>query len=207
MNQKVLLAAGLSGRIPLSADTDIIGIDRGALIAVRQGISLSCAIGDFDSISAAEKAELEAVCPLYPLPCRKNETDSEAAIQYALAKGYKEIILYGGLGGRMDHTLANLYLLMHRDLPLTLADAHHQIIKCKVGTYPIKKQFTYLSLLALEPSIISESGVAYPLTKRRITVSDIYPISNEIIADQAVITVHEGSILLIQCEDLHSCGK
>lgn len=201
MARKVILAAGMSKHIPIWDDADVIGIDRGALIAVRQGIPLRCAIGDFDSISITEKAEIEKVCELHALPRHKNETDSEAAILYALKQGYEEIILYGGLGGRMDHALANLYLLMHRDFPLTLRDEHHIITKHPPGTYVIKKQFTYLSLLALEPSLISESGVAYPLHKRRITPGDIYTISNEITADQAEITIHEGKILLFQSED------
>lgn len=206
MERKVILAAGLSVHIPVYEHTDVIGIDRGALTAVRQGIPLRCAIGDFDSVSEAEKAEIAAVCTLQTLPRHKNETDSEAAIRYAVDQGYEEIVLYGGLGGRMDHALANFYLLMHRDFPLVLQDEHHRIMKCKTGTYTVKKQFTYLSILALEPTIISESGVAYPLSKRCITPADIYPISNEIINTEALVTVHEGSILLFQCEDIKSCG-
>ena len=202
MSRKVILAAGLCEHIPLWKDADVIGVDRGALIAVRQKVSLRYAIGDFDSSTAQEKAEIAAACEIHTLPRHKNETDSEAAIQYALDQGYEEIILYGGLGGRMEHALANLYLLMHRDYPLTLQDEHHIITKCKPGTYYVKKQFTYLSLLALEPTIISESGVAYPLHKRQITPTDIYPISNEIIADLAEIIVHEGNVLLFQCEDV-----
>lgn len=204
MTKRVMLTAAMSKRIARIDDCDYIGIDRGALIAVRQGISLRCAIGDFDSVTADEKVEIAQHCPLVVLPTHKDETDSEKGILYALKQGYDEIILYGALGGRADHSLANLYLLMHRDLPLILMDEHHRITKLKKGNYHITKQYRYLSFLALEKTIISESGVAYPLDRRTITPKDIFPISNEMINDVAEITVHEGSVLMFQCEDIDS---
>lgn len=201
MTKRIMLIAAMSKTIKAAADCDVVGIDRGALIALRQNIPLRCAIGDFDSVSESERKELAAYCPIEVLPAHKDETDSEKGILYALEHGYDEIILYGALGGRMDHTLANLYLLMHRDLPLVLMDEHHFICKLTEGSYHIPKRFRYLSFLALEKSVISEANVAYPLIKRTITPKDIYPISNEIIADEAAITIHEGSVLMIQCED------
>lgn len=205
MSETVMLVAARATKIPRLADCDVIGIDRGAYLAICEGIIPLCAIGDFDSVNEEERAVIEAHCPMEILPTHKDETDSEKGIYYALEQGYRHIILYGALGGRTDHTLANLYLLMHRDLPLTLMDAHHRIRKLKQGTYRISKHYAYLSFLALEPTIITEVGVAYPLVERRITPTDIYPISNEIIADKAIITIHEGSVIMIECEDEHPC--
>lgn len=202
MTRKIMLIAAMSQTIEKIPDCDYIGIDRGALTAIRQNIPLLCAIGDFDSISSEERDEIAIHCPIEVLPTHKDETDSEKGIFYALEHGYDEIILYGALGGRMDHTTANLSLLIHRELPLVLMDEHHYIRKLKKGNYLLPKRFTYLSFLALEKTIISETGVAYPLEMRTITPQDIYPISNEIIADYAQITIHEGSVLMIQCEDI-----
>ncbi len=196
-----MLVATLAEHIPHLSDCDVIGIDRGAYLAICEGLSLRCAIGDFDSVSAEELACIKAHCPIEKLPTHKDETDSEKGILYAQAQGYQTIILYGGLGGRMDHTLANLYLVMHRDWNVILMDDHHIICKLKKGTYEIPKRFTYLSFLALEPTTITECGVAYPLQKRKITPYDIYTISNEISDSHATITIHEGSVLMIQCED------
>lgn len=203
MSETVMLIAARAKHIPKLADCDVIGIDRGAYLAIREGVEPLCAIGDFDSVNAQELEVIKAHCPLEILPTHKDETDSEKGVYYALEQGYRHIILYGGLGGRMDHTLANLYLIMHRDIPLTLMDAHHCIRKLKKGIYQIPKRFTYLSFLALEPTIITEQGVAYPLYKRSITAMDIYPISNEITEDYATITIHEGSVLMMECEDEH----
>lgn len=201
MTKKIMLTAAMSQNIPRLSDCDYIGIDKGALTAIRAQIPLICAIGDFDSVTEAEKAEIAAQCPIETLPRHKDETDSEKGILYALEHGYDEIILYGGLGGRIDHTTANLYLLMYRDLPLTLMDEHHCIKRLKKGRHQIPKLFTYLSFLALEKTVISEAGVVYPLNRRMITPKDIYPISNEIISDYAEITIHEGSVIMFQCED------
>lgn len=202
MSDTVMLIAGMAKTIPLLADVDYVGIDRGALIALRQHIPLRCAIGDFDSVNEQEREEIrQSNCPIVALPSHKNETDSEQGVFYALEQGYEHILLFGGLGGRMDHTLANLSLLMHRDLPLRLMDEHHDIQKLKPGTYHISKRFHYLSFLALELTIISESGVAYPLDHQAISPSDIYPISNEILGDEAEITIHQGCVLMIQCDD------
>lgn len=204
MTKKIMLIAAMSQNIPRISDCDYVGIDKGALTAVRKQLPLICAIGDFDSVTETEKAEIAAYCSIEVLPKHKNETDSEKGILYALEHGYDEIILYGGLGGRMDHTTANLYLLMYRDLPLTLMDEHHCIRRLKKGSYRIPKLFTYLSFLALEKTVISESGVVYPLNRRMITPQDIYPISNEIVGDYAEITIHEGSVIMFQCEDANS---
>lgn len=201
MSCKVMLVATLAKQVPVFKDCDYIGIDRGALIAIRQGIQLQCAIGDFDSINEEEKEEVTRHCPIEELPFHKDETDTEQGIFYALQQGYDDIILYGGIGGRLDHTLANLYLLMNRDLPLTLMDEHHEIKVLKKGIYQIPKRFTYLSFLALEDSQITETGVAYPLYERSINTKDIYPISNEILQNHADVTIHYGRVLMIQCED------
>lgn len=196
-----MLVAGLATRIPYDPTFDYVGIDHGAVSCMRQGIPLLCAIGDFDSISHIEKKELSRYTRLEHLPAHKNETDSEVGILYAMEHNYDEIILYGGIGGRMDHTLANMYLAMHRDIPLVLEDEFHYCKVLKEGVHEIPKRFTYLSFLALEDTCISEEGVAYPLDHQHITIQDIFPISNEIIKPTATITIHEGKVLMIQCMD------
>lgn len=201
MPKKVMLIAGMAHHIPTWSDCDMIGIDRGAWIALQQGIPLLCAIGDFDSITDQEKTLLKAHCPMLQLPKRKDETDTERAINYAIEQGYQEMILYGGLGGRMDHTLANINLLIHRNLPLILMDEHHEIRQLYKGVYNVTPKFKYLSFLALEDTVITETNVAYPLSKQFITKQDIYTISNEIISEYAEIIIHQGRVLMIQCED------
>ena len=179
---KVVLVAGMCETAPVIAHADYIGVDHGAVCCMRQGIAMRKAVGDFDSITREELAQLKQYCEVEKLPSHKNETDTEVAIEAALQLGYDDIILYGGLGGRLDHEMANLHLMIYRELPLTLMN-------------------TYLSFLPLEDSCISEEGVAYPLKERVLKVTDIYPLSNEINGNIARITIHYGRVLMMQCRD------
>lgn len=199
--QTVVLVAGMAQRVPLLRDADYIGVDKGAMCCLRQGIPMVMAIGDFDSIDEDAFAQLKVTTAIQKLAVHKNETDSEEAIRYAMQQGYQNIILYGGLGGRVDHALANLYLLLHRQLPITLMDEHNVIKVITKGVYRVKKTHAYLSFLALEKSCISEEGVAYPLCKQEVTPNDIYTVSNEIRDVEAIITVHYGRFIMMQCED------
>lgn len=199
--RKVMLIAGMSTCVPYEADVDYIGIDRGALVCMNQQIPLQAAIGDFDSIDEEDAILLEQYTQVHRLPAHKNETDSEEAIQYAMAQGYDDIILYGGLGGRIDHELANLHLMIHRRLPITLMDACNTMKVITEGTYRIKKEHTYLSFLALEESCITETGVEYPLFEQKLNPQDIYSISNEIKDTYADVTIHYGRMIMMQSED------
>lgn len=199
---KVILVAGMSKNVPVIEGYDYVGIDHGAISCIQQQIPMVCAVGDFDSVSMEEKAMIEKATKILPLPAHKNETDTEVAIFHALKHHYEEIILYGGLGGRIDHELANLYLLMHREYPIILMNEQNRIQLLKEGHYKVKKDaYQYLSFLALCDSCISEEAVAYPLNKQEISPKDIYTVSNEIIEEEASITIHKGKVLMIQTRD------
>lgn len=199
---KVMLVAGMSQNVPLMEGYDYVGIDHGAVSCIKQQIPMVCAVGDFDSVSMEERAMIEKVTKIVPLSTHKNETDTEVAIFYAMEHHYDEIILYGGLGGRIDHELANLYLLIHREYPIMLMNEQNRIRLLKEGHYKIKKDgYQYLSFLALCDSCISETHVAYPLTRQEITTKDIYTVCNEIVEEDADITIHKGKVLMIQTRD------
>lgn len=196
-----MLIAGMATHVPPHESYDIIGVDFGAVICLQQQQPMVCAIGDFDSINTHEYEQLRQSCETIKLPEHKNETDTEAAIQYALSRGYQEIVLYGVLGGRKDHEMANMYLLMYRNYPIQIWDDYNRMRCIEKGVYHIKKEYTYLSFLPLEPCCISEQGVAYPLDHRELTRQDIYSISNEIVDHEAIVEVHKGRLLMIESND------
>lgn len=197
----VILIAGMAKKPYLKAGYDVIGVDRGAFICLQHGIHMKVAIGDFDSVSKEEYDELSKSCEMLKLPAHKNESDSEVAIDYALEHGYDSIIIYGGLGGRKDHEMANINLMMHRNLPIKLMDDQNCMQVLQEGSYRIKKEYTYLSFLPIEDSCMSEEGVAYPLDHQLLKKQDIYGISNEIVDTYATITVHKGKVLMIEAND------
>lgn len=199
---RVILVCGHTTHVDFVEGVDYIGVDHGAYVCARQNIPMIEAIGDFDSVTQEEFACIqEKAKTVEKLSTHKDETDTESAILYALDKGYDDILLYGGLGGRIDHEMANLYLLMHRDYPITLVDDHNRVHVFHKGMHRCKKVYTYFSFLPLENCIISLDGFAYPLDHRKLTPSDICTISNEIVADEACVQVHEGRILVMESND------
>ena len=199
---KVVLVAGRAYQIPLIEHADYYGVDHGAICCMHQKIKKKKAIGDFDSITFDELEELKKNTKVIQLPTHKDETDSEAAILIAMEDGYDEIILFGGLGGRIDHEMVNLHLMLYRDYPLTLMDENNTVKVLSKGTYEVEKTHRYLSFLPLEESCITEEGVAYPLDKRKLSLQDIYTTSNEIVNEKARIIIHYGKVLMMQCNDV-----
>ena len=195
---KVMLIAGMAKSIP-DFDGDLIGVDRGAYLCYKSGKKMRLAIGDFDSISEDQLQAIAQTCELIQLPAHKNETDSEMAIRKAMELNYDEIILYGGLGGRLDHELVNLRMMLYH-YPIQLMNENNRCSYIKEGIYHIKKEYKYLSFIPMEDSVISECGVAYPLSKQNIRLDDLYTTSNEIL-EEAEITVHSGSFIMIECND------
>lgn len=196
-----MLVAALSHNVPKIKGMDYVGIDRGALVCVEEQIPMLCAIGDFDSVTSEERKKIEQAVETQVLPVKKDETDTEQGILYALEHHYDEIYLYGGLGGRMDHEMANLHLMLYRDLPITLMNERNELKVLHTGSYKFQRDKRYLSLLALEETCISEKGVEYPLNQKVIQPSDIYTISNRIIEAEAEIIIHYGKVLFMRCAD------
>lgn len=201
MGNRVVLVAKLSEDIV--EDGPYIGIDRGALLLARKGLRMVCAIGDFDSVNIKELEEIkEYADDFILLPRMKDQSDSESAIDYALEKGYEQLVLLGGTNGRCDHFLANIMLIYRSDADLVMLDDKNRIRKLAVGIHTIdKSDFKYLSFITFADAIISIEGVAYPLDHREVSLSDIYTISNEIIADYATITIYKGQVILIESRD------
>jgi len=90
----------------------VIAADGGAAVALKLGLHPRVVVGDLDSLPIRVRSRLEKEgCLFEQHPPHKDETDTELAIQYALAHGSDEVVLLGAAGGRLDHALANVFLL------------------------------------------------------------------------------------------------
>src|SRR5579872_5848120 len=88
----------------------IIGVDGGAKHILELGIKPDFIIGDLDSLAKADQKKIEKdKIPFIQYKKEKDETDSELALQYAIKNGYKQILLFGILGSRIDHMLTNIF--------------------------------------------------------------------------------------------------
>lgn len=180
-----------------------IGVDKGALTLARNGKRMLLAIGDFDSVEESDLAYIkeysDTLLQLNPI---KDDTDSEAAVMYAIEKGYQKIHLYGGLGGRLDHAMINLRLVSRFPETVYLHDQNNFIYSLAEGVHSIdKRDYTYISFFTEDKATISLEGFKYPLDKQQLTNKDTYTTSNEILEDRGIVTVHAGKVMVIQSKD------
>ena len=182
-------------------DDLVIAADSGLANALLLGETPSVVLGDFDSIGATripEKAEVLRV------PAEKDFTDTQLAVDTALKKGATEILLVGGLSGRLDHTLSNLAILeelQEKQIPAILTDGKNRVRYLKnTSTLIPKSGYRYLSLLCLSEKAkgVSTEGCKYPLKNATLTRSFQYAVSNEIEGNCALISVRKGGIYVVE---------
>jgi len=111
----LILLAGELSQFPIvpAAWDAIIAANGGTRHALAQGIIPDIVVGDFDSLAADEIDQLSLNTRLERVPHAQDFTDGEMAVHEALKRGAHKVVLAGGLGGRLDHTLANIFLLKH----------------------------------------------------------------------------------------------
>lgn len=182
----------------------IICADGGARYFLRANLYPDILLGDMDSIHPGDLSRMQAAgVEIVRHPPKKNDTDMALAVQLLIEKGADSIRMIGATGTRLDHTLANMSLLVslaEQGIPVSIADMHNEISALQSGR--IQKKGDYLSLLPLDETIlVSITGVKYPLDRHTIKRGSSLGVSNEIIAEEALLTVHRGRGLLIQSKD------
>lgn len=164
-------------------------------------------LGDLDSISdLGIKYLKENSIKVEKYPSIKDNTDSELAIIYLINKGIGDITLIGGSGTRLDHTLANIFLLRRfsdRSRYIKIVDDHN-IVNYVSDSIEIKRiQGCFISIipLGLEGASVSLTGFKYPLVDKYIEFGSTLGISNEIIEDTGLVKIHKGEALVFQSLD------
>ena len=159
-------------------------------------------IGDFDSMPAPDEAALA----ITHFPVEKDDTDTILCVNRALALGYDDLLLIGGVGGRLDHTLANVQTLVYaaeRHAHIELSDGNIWMTVLTGGSIEVPRRPGKLSVFALSPEAtgVTLSGVHYPLTDG--TLASGYPlgVSNAFEADRARISLRAGTLLIIAGAD------
>ena len=197
----------LFDRISLSpTDCDIvISADAGYLSATSFGITPSIAVGDFDTLGEYDFSPLTEVVRL---PAEKDESDTEAAVNIALARGADEIVIVGGLDGRLDHTLANIRIvetLSKKGVSAYITDGRNRVRYIENTSAVIAKEdFKYLSLICVSQKArgVMLKGVKYPLNNATLLRENAsFSISNEVVESFAVVSVKRGALYVIESTD------
>ena len=188
----------------------LLAADRGLDFFLETGLVPDIVDGDFDSLSGAGKAYLESLdhTEIVRLNPEKDDTDTMLAVKQALSLGAEEIQIYGGLGGRFDHAIANVQTLRYlseHGAAGSLCDAQNWMTVQTTGTvrqYP-RRDGWYFSLLSLSDTCtgVTITGAKYCLQNGTLHANFPLGISNEIVAEQAEISLKTGTLLVLYTKD------
>lgn len=207
MNRCVIIGGAAIGdyyrvRARLRPDDYAVYCDCGLNHASGLGRAPDLIVGDFDSHPAPE-----AGAEIITLPREKDDTDTVYAVKEALRRGFEEFLLLGVIGGRLDHTLANISILLMLDTlgkKASALDDYGEFSVVSRGPAYVSDRYPFFSLLNIDGLArdVSIRGAKYPLTGAEITCEYQYGVSNQVLPGQwAEITVGEGRLLLMKVAD------
>lgn len=180
-------------------DDYIICADRGYVFAKNAGITPDVVVGDFDSYSDSIPSNCEIVA-LNPI---KDDTDTVHSIDIALERGYRDITVIGAIGGRTDHTFANISALEYlhskgaRGVLLSEKERIEFLSKSEYSYSGYKGKTFSLFPFGCDKVCVSYSGVKYPLDKYFIKSHIPLGISNVFLYDDCKINIYDGNAILI----------
>lgn len=207
MNTCYVVAAGECGKIELKRDeTDyVICADAGYRKALESDIIPDLVVGDFDSL-----CEIPQFKNVEVHPSVKDETDTFIALCRGLERGYKSFVVFGALGGRLDHTFANLQLLKYlcekgaqcvlRSENETVTAVMNSSVSFPKGEKGIVSVFS----LSERASGVTEHGFRYEIEDAELSSSFPLGVSNELTGEGACISVKDGILLIIRELNVHT---
>ena len=186
-------------RACLKADDFYICCDSGLKHREGLGIAPDLIVGDFDSYENPHLAAETIV-----LPCEKDDTDTVFAVKEALKRGFQDFLLVGVIGGRLDHTLGNVSLLLMLDARgkrAKVLDDYSEMEIVSDKPARIEDRYSYFSLLNISGLArgITIQNAKFPLSNAEIPCEYQYGISNEVLPGMtAEVSVQAGRLLLIK---------
>ncbi len=185
-----------------------IAADGGYLYCKILGIEPDLVIGDMDSLDGDVRGEIDRMRREVPekvrvLPAEKDDTDMLAAIKEGFAAGYRKFCLYGALGGRVEHTIANIQCLgyiKNHGAKGYLMDGNLMMTVIRDETARFQESMEgYLSLFCLGERAegVTIRGMKYLLDGAVLTNDFPIGISNEFTGEQGSVTVEKGMLLIV----------
>ncbi len=176
----------------------VIGADGGMEHLFRLGIRADMALGDFDSLGYVPEHE-----HLVLHPVMKDDTDMMLAVKEGLKLGYRKFRLYGGLGGRLDHTLANLQTLVYlskRGTEATLIGEGICVTAVTDGEISFDETYRgVISVFCLTGKAlgVTLTGLKYPLENAELTSDIPLGVSNEFTGQKSTVRVADGTLIVM----------
>lgn len=183
----------------------VICADGGYSLAKKLGIKPNVIIGDFDTYTD----KLPDNCEVIKHPAEKDDTDTMLAVKLALERGYTYITICGAIGGRLDHTIANIqtlrYILKHEAYGELVGDGNYVTMQgTGIKVYNRMKGY-YFSVFSYteECTGVSLTGFKYPLKNGIIKSSFPIGVSNMITGKSGIVSVDSGILLIIFSKDMN----
>jgi thiamine pyrophosphokinase len=193
--------------------SEVLAADGGFARALALGLEPALLVGDMDSLAPGLLAAAEtAGTAVLPASTDKDESDTELAVLEAVRRGAASVTVLGALGGpRVDHALANVWLLAHPGLngvDVTLLDARSRVVLVSApgpDEAPVRRRLpgpigAIVSLLPLggDASGITTDGLRYPLHDEPLVIGPARGLSNVREAPDAAVTVRRGRLLVVE---------
>ena len=201
----------VNGRIPdlkavrsiLSSDDFFVAADGGLSQLHSLSIDPHLVVGDLDSISGLDKEWItQSGVEIELAQIEKDESDLELAIISVINRGFSRILIVGGLGNRLDHTLANIFLLslpLLQNCEVSLDDGQVAVSLIQKETRIIGKKGDLISLIPINGPVsgVATEGLYYPLNMETLHPFFTRGISNHLTGERATVKVKSGTLLCI----------
>ena len=175
----------------------VIAADSGILNAEKFNIKPDYIIGDFDSLGYIPTDNNTIIHPI-----EKNDTDTMLAVKFGFEKGYKNFRIFGGIGGRLDHTYANIQIasfVAENDGNAVFYGDNENL--CVIKNNKITFDDTCkgnISIFAVEDSHnVNINGTYYELENGSLSINFPLGTSNKFNNKESTISVGKGKLLII----------
>lgn len=181
----------------------LIAADGGLKHLLNLGLHPDFLVGDLDSVNMEQVSLVEALgCKVYRFPMDKDETDLELALLTAADSGCDKITVVAALGGRLDQTLSNLYLLnlpQLSELDLRMDDGKEEVFLIHKHAEIEGTSGDTISLLPISPVVngVVTVNLKYPLVNEKLVFCHSRGISNVMLTRNAQVDIESGILLCI----------
>lgn len=177
--------------------------DGGLAHADGLGVKPDVVVGDFDSCDADVLAKWQDKCEIIRLPREKDDTDTLFAVKLALERGCSDFLLLGTMGGRFDHALGNISILLYLDglgKTAVLVDDFSTMHIAGAKPFYINDDCSYFSVLTVAGDVsgVNIRNAKYPLENASLSSDFQLGISNEVLPGKvAEVSVKHGRVLVV----------
>lgn len=176
-----------------------VAVDGGMHHWMKMGIIPNLYVGDFDSFDNIETFLCDEIIKLFP---EKDNTDTKEAYLHCMKKGITDFVIYGALGGRVNHEYGNIQLLLFLEkkgctAKIIQKNLEMYVVSNRTVTFK-REELGYVSVFSMsDESKVTIKNMKYNINDYTMTNYEPVGINNELIGRDASITVSEGYVVIM----------